>query len=734
MRKLLLFLVFFALIGLYAKSHNAPQMPMGSKACEPGFQRHIIGKVWNVESNIGIFGDPNAGSTGNPSYDWPGGYGYYYQWEGRLWIGVKVGEDVYVSHAGFSEYEFSPSEDPADNCGWLKTGPGVSQYDIISAYIDYGSVYPNPYPLGLKVIQKSYQWSVAPYNQFIAYEFYIIYNKSNGMAGLPVTLKNVLVAINFDSDVCSYDATSPHIDDMVCFDGYTWGEWKDLKNHPLPIDTLTVLGDTVLDKPDGIPDNWQIYGDDPDEHPFSRPDTAYLCQAAYDLLDKSIQDSCIPVNDTLYKLPCLAVPRNMSYIYDDDDPTTPEDDTGENGGCPGYIFGRLIYAPPAKYDLYGMDKNGDSTRIPLVYTHSWWNWNNDPGTDENKYDYMNGTHPMDFGYRFMPIPYDVGAATFDYRFLQTYGPFEITDGETLKIVFVGGVGYGLNGGYDSKFGEGYVLGARQVADYAMDAYYMGSTHSDPSHPSAPDEDVHWLIPLPPEVPQLNYSVKGNRVELVWTNIAEVTPDPLDGQYDFAGYRIYRAVWIPSNWELLADFDSAYAAANGGYPHEYLDTTALPGIPYYYAVTAYDKGRPADTVAGTPEVPSLETGKSNYKVNKDGEPVPVIIVSPVASNLQDVKVVPNPYHGSASWEPQYTEYMNKIAFVNLPANCRITVYSVSGDKIYEVEHRGPTGTEFWNMRSRSDIEIASGIYIYKVEQFDQNDNLVDWKVGKFVVVR
>ncbi len=697
MRKMT-FLLFIGIgLALFGRvKYIEQQTPLGSsKACPPSFQFHTVGAIWNSESNVGVFGDPNAGTTGNPSFDWPAGLGYYYQWEGRFWIGAKVGEDVYVSHAGYGEYELSPSEDPADNCGWRYIGSGTSESDLISVYTDYGNYYTNPYPLGIKVIQKAYQWSVAPYNQFIAYEFYIIYNKSNGMAALPVTLKNVLVAITFDSDVCSYDASSPHIDDMVCFDGYTWGEWEDLNTWPLPVDEVTVLADTTLDEPDGVPDNWQIYGDDPDEVTVD--------------------------GDTFY------IPRNMSYIYDDDDPTTPENDKGEDGGCPGYIFGRLIYAPPAKYDLYGIDKNGDSTRIPLVYTHSWWNWNNDPGTDENKYDYMNGTHPMDFGYRFMPIPYDVGAATFDYRFLQTYGPFEITDGETLKIVFVGGVGYGLNGGYDDFFGNGYVLGARQVADYALTAYYKGSKHSDPRHPSAPDEDVHWYIPLPPAVPELHYSVAGKTVKLVWSDIAEKSPDPLDGIYDFAGYRVYRAAWRPSNWELLVEFDTSYANNNDGkYPHEYVDSTAIPGVPYYYCVTAFDLGRPSNT----PPVPSLECSKSNY-LKKNDAPYPVYIVSDVASNLDNVKVVPNPYYGSASWEPQYE---NKIAFTNLPANARITIYTLSGDKVYEIEHRSPTGTEFWNLRSRADLEIASGLYLYKVEQFDESGNIVDWKLGKFLVVR
>ena len=52
----------------------------------------------------------------------------------------------------------------------------------------------------------------------------------------------------------------------------------------------------------------------------------------------------------------------------------------------------------------------------------------------------------------------------------------------------------------------------------------------------------------------------------------------------------------------------------------------------------------------------------------------------------------------------------------------------------VYHRARTGTDAWNLRSRADLEIASGLYLYKVEQFDDSGNIVDWKLGKFLVVR
>jgi len=698
MKKLLGIFVAFALIlPLSARVHNISSKSTfgkGGKACTMGYKPHIVGDVWNVESNFGDYGDPNASSTGNPSYDWPGGFGWYYLWEGALWVGTRLGGTDYVTAADYAiGYEWGPDDINA-SCGWVYVGPDKSQMDIISYYNDYGPYGNNPNPIGLDVLQKSYQWSVDPYNKFIVYEMYISYNKSNSSIGGPDVLSPVFVSWKFDADNCEADATDPHLDDLVCFDGYTGNEWIGLAHAPG--DTLTVLADKSVPGADGVPDWEQIYGDDPDERTLT--------------------------GETYY------IPRNMSYIYDGDNPSTPEDDEGEGGACAGYIFGRLIYAPPAKNDMYFTDANGDPARFPLVYSHAWWNWNNDPGTDENMYEYQSGTHSAMKGYMFMPHPFDIGAATFDYRFLLTTGPFKIANGETLKLVYVAGVGYGLDGGTDTYYKKGYVPGARQISDYAMTAYYMGSTHSDPAHPSAPDEDYHWIIPVPPAVPDLHYSVDKGIVKLVWSNIAEITPDPVDGMYDFAGYRVYRSAWNVGNWQLLAEYDTSYAP---NYPHSYEDSTALPGVPYYYCVASYDKGREADTLTGRPAVKPLECARSNYMKDEKGAEVPIYITSALHSALDSVKVVPNPYYGSASWEQQYE---NKIAFANLPGNCKILIFTVNGDFVKEIDHTGPTGTEFWNLRSRKDLEVASGLYIYKIEQFDENGKFIDSTTGKFVIIR
>lgn len=417
-----------------------------------------VGNLWTVVSNFGDFGDPNASNTGNPSYDWPFYSHSYYIWEGDLWLGTKIGNHPYVTAADYSlGYEWGPAE-----TSWVYKGPGKGDLDIVSRYNDYGPYsYPyNQYKIGINVTQVSIGWHTDPLlKNAKVYEFYVSYDKTKSGVGGYDTLKNVYLAIKFDADVSEADPTDPHIDDLVLYDGWTGNEWLGFTHFPAPTDEYTILRDTVLSIPDGVPDQATLFGDDADEH------TIY--------------------GDT------ELVWRNMSLMYDWDNPDEPGWDAGDSGKSPGYIFGTFIYTPPTKNDSVYIGPHNDTIRLMRPSIHAWWDWNSDPGTDENMYNFMNGTHPAMQGYRFMPHPFDLNAGVFDYRFLLSIGPFNIANGETLCFVYGTGIGIGLNGGYDSVYGMGYVPGAREIADYLMTKYYEGATHSDPLHPSSPLEDIHW---------------------------------------------------------------------------------------------------------------------------------------------------------------------------------------------------------------------------------------------------
>ena len=76
---------------------------------------------------------------------------------------------------------------------------------------------------------------------------------------------------------------------------------------------------------------------------------------------------------------------------------------------------------------------------------------------------------------------------------------------------------------------------------------------------------------------------------------------------------------------------------------------------------------------------------------------------------------------------------KIAFINLPSECTIRIYTLAGDLVKVIEHKAVSededkgGMEFWNLLNMHDQIVASGVYIFHVE------SKVGSQVGKFATL-
>jgi len=412
------------------------------------FKPLTTGELWTSVSNRGQFGDPNAESTGNPSYDWPGGSGNFYLWEGTFWVGTEIEGTPYVSHADYGNYEFEPE-------GWWWSGPQKSDFDIVSSYNDWSYMNAGR-AIGLKIVQRALSWQSGLAAHTVAYEFDIIWDRVKSDVASDEDEINIYCSWCFDAAISEVNQCC---DDLVSYDGWTNGEWVNLTHYPSPSDNYTILQDTTLLIPDGVPDQVCIYGDDPNENTI--------------------------LGDTQW------IWRDMSFMLDADNPDLFGNDSSFYGLSSGFIFASVIYAPKSPNDSIWIGEMGKTCRLIRPASHQWWNWNNDPGVDRDKYKYMTGEHSMSMGYKFLPHPYDVGADVYDYRFLLTYGPYSMSDGDTIHLVLATGIGQGLNGGVDKGYGRGYLPGARQLSDYALMMYYDSAANSDPYHPSAPDEDIHW---------------------------------------------------------------------------------------------------------------------------------------------------------------------------------------------------------------------------------------------------
>jgi hypothetical protein len=152
------------------------------------------------------------------------------------------------------------------------------------------------------------------------------------------------------------------------------------------------------------------------------------------------------------------------------------------------------------------------------------------------------------------------------------------------------------------------------------------------------------------------------------------------------------------------------------------------------------------------VPNLKGGNRNPE---SGDTVYIILYKPFLSvdaygftikksaispdkakvNLNNIRVVPNPYIAAETWEPRNTFASGRgpreIHFINLPAKCTIRIYNVSGALVRKIDHETSfeNGTAIWDVLSDEKFEIAYGIYVYHIEAPG-----IGKKTGTFAIIK
>jgi len=96
-------------------------------------------------------------------------------------------------------------------------------------------------------------------------------------------------------------------------------------------------------------------------------------------------------------------------------------------------------------------------------------------------------------------------------------------------------------------------------------------------------------------------------------------------------------------------------------------------------------------------------------------------SKAKNDLDKIYTVPDPYLGVSSLERKVINEDEgrgdrRIDFVNLPAECKISIFTVSGRLVREIEHFSTANfsRQSWDLRTKDGLEVAHGIYFYVVE--------------------
>jgi len=282
----------------------------------------------------------------------------------------------------------------------------------------------------------------------------------------------------------------------------------------------------------------------------------------------------------------------------------------------------------------------------------------------------------------------------------------------------------------------------------------------------------YVLPEPPPVPNIAIDVGDQQVTIYWEDNAESFIDPISREQDFEGYRIYGARKTQgesdAEFSLLVEFDKAEGDSenvgyntgftpiritnslgepdsieiNGHFYHyRFINEGVQNGWMNYYAVTAFDRGDPDANLS------SLETSPYANRIN-----VYPGVKSPTEDWTEQPSVYPNPYRGQALWDG-YKSRDRIIWFNHLPKKAEIRIFTLAGDLVDIIhhdenysgqdiknidEHKQPQfsgGEHAWDLITRYDQAVASGLYLFTVENLDQESlSYGKIKEGKFLVIQ
>ncbi|MDZ7371817.1 MAG: hypothetical protein ONB12_11660 [candidate division KSB1 bacterium] len=152
----------------------------------------------------------------------------------------------------------------------------------------------------------------------------------------------------------------------------------------------------------------------------------------------------------------------------------------------------------------------------------------------------------------------------------------------------------------------------------------------------------------------------------------------------------------------------------------------------FVVKLYEQPQAGDVYFATFNRPFFTCDSLTFKVLPEGE----LNLQKINEEMDRITVVPNPYIASNDMEPavfnQFLNQRRRIMFTHLPAQCKITIFTVSGvfvDEI-DVENAADNGIAHWDLKSSEGLDIAAGMYLYHVKSKRTGAE----KIGKFAIIK
>jgi len=734
-----------------AQSRSAPKLPakLGKTTVDDYNNYTTVGQIGLTVTNFGLLGEgwnnPDQPSCRYKQYaDIAKEEVEHFSYAG-LWVGGIVKDNKRVSTAivdGAFDYaaegfEFTTSSLPQDTIkieSSIQTSKYFSPYaishqDFICDFTDNNTVV-NHVPMGIRVHQESYAWNYSFTESFVIMD-YTIYNESDLIESGGYPIKNIYCGIWMDASVANMNYTSIYEPGG----GFTW------------YDNLDGFDKSVYDP----------YSDD--KYPGRPRNIAYQYDADGDngysqsyIGVRFLGNTTVPSDywNTYYRQWVWTTSSNADYP----EYVLPVDDVqrydfmrtsvpvkiGTDGytadGYPGETDSWLLLLSAGPF---GSEPNADSTEwvlnpgdsIRVAFAIVCARWANNSLIDNparRAFLYANSDWAQTAfngedinGDGVLEIEEDVnGNSKLDRYILPAPPPSPDIkiQAESDRITI-----YWNN---KPEFAKDPLTQKMDFEGYRI--YCRKKTHSEES-------SAGWtLLAQFDLIDRIGYDTGFELIRITREEAYTITTD---------GTKIYNYILDGTDtlyYQIVEEDTMFYRFVNTGIKSGWPDRNV-------YSVTSYDQGD---------ETTGLESLESNI-VNQ----MAYVIAGQTPQTekfTRKVGVYPNPYRGRAIWDG-FNERERMIWFYNLPERARIKIFTLSGELVDEFNHNANNyngsdiqllqdiatqasksseniqfvlsgGEHAWDMISKYDQAIATGLYIFTVE--DLNSREVQH--GKFLVIK
>ncbi|GAB1405410.1 hypothetical protein MASR1M74_25910 [Lentimicrobium sp.] len=117
------------------------------------------------------------------------------------------------------------------------------------------------------------------------------------------------------------------------------------------------------------------------------------------------------------------------------------------------------------------------------------------------------------------------------------------------------------------------------------------------------------------------------------------------------------------------------------------------------------------------------GFPKYRFSTEAVATSTNNIAKATSDLDLIRVVPNPYYAYSTYETNQLD--NRVKITNLPTRCSVSIFDSGGSLIRRFTKDDPSTSIQWDLKNHAGIPISGGVYLIHVKSQGVGEKVIKW---------